>query len=130
MRAFIPLLIALAGCHGCKNDHPYVPYAINDDAGDAETALAGDAGEDSGEPSREISATQAPPGTSRWTTGGITLTAPTGQIFELAVVRDFDGDGKPDAAALVRRADQESDLGTLIYFHTGDPPITVAPSPT
>ncbi len=121
---------AMTGCKGCRNDHPYVPYAINDDAGEAETALAGDAGDDAGEPVHEISATQAPPATSRWTTGGLTLTAPAGQVFELAVVRDFDGDGKPDAAALVRRADQDSDLGTLIYFHTGDAsPITVAQSP-
>jgi len=130
----LPLLlasIAMAGCKGCRNDHPYVPYAINDDGGDAETALAGDAGEEAGEPVHEISATQAPPATSRWTTGGMTLAAPTGQVFELAVVRDFDGDGKPDAAALVRRADQDSDLGTLLYFHAGDAtPVTVSPSPT
>jgi len=123
--------MTMAGCKGCRNDHPYVPYAINDDAGDAETALATDAGEEAGPAAHfEISATQAPPATSRWTTGGLTLAAPAGQVFELAVVRDFDGDGKPDAAALVRRADQETDLGTLLYFHAGDAaPVTVAPSP-
>ncbi len=126
-------LLLFAGCKGCKNEHPYVPYTIADDAGDAEVA-ASDAGDDAIAPIHETSATQAPAGTARWTLDGVTLVAPTGMVFELGVVRDFDGDGNKDAAAIARRDGQEGDLGTLLYYR-GDPaglrsPLTVAPSPT
>jgi hypothetical protein len=131
---FLLGVFMLGGCKGCRNDHPYVPYAIEDDAGDAEAVAAIDASDEASGPSREISATQAPPSSTRWTLDGVTLSAPAGMVFELAVVRDFDADGKTDAAALVRRADQENDLGTLLYYHADGTglasPITVAPSPT
>src|SRR5512143_2151816 len=89
VQRFLLLLgvLSLAGCKGCKNDHPYVPYAIDDDAGDAEALASADAGEDGGEPSREISSTQAPANASRWTLDGLSLVAPAGMVFELGVAR-------------------------------------------
>jgi hypothetical protein len=125
--------LVLAGCRSCKNEHPYVPYAISDEAGETDVVL--DGGEEATTASpHETSATQAPPGTSTWTTGGVTIVAPAGLIFELAVVRDFDGDGKSDVAALARKNGDDGDLGSLLYYHADASglaaPITVAPSPT
>jgi len=130
---FVLALLALSGCRGCKNDHPYVPYAITDDAGDADIALA-DGGDDASAPIREISATQAPANATKWPLDGVTLVAPAGMVFELGVVRDFDADGKMDAAAIARSSAQENDLGAVLYFH-GEAgglgaPSTVAPSPS
>ncbi len=135
---FVLACVMLGGCKGCKNDHPYVPYAITDDAGDAEAAL--DASEEASAISpHEQSATQAPANATKWTLQGrdgasVTLVAPAGMVFELGVVRDFDGDGKNDAAAIARQAGQENDLGALLYYHADASgllaPVVVAASPS
>jgi hypothetical protein len=127
--------VFVAGCKGCKNDHPYVPYAIASDAGEAEEDGGPfDAGDDaSSESAVEIPSTIAPAHASRWMLGGLDLSAPPGTVFELGLVRDFDGDGHADAVALVRTKTDENDLGTLVYYHGGDAavgaPVTVAPPP-
>ena len=127
-------VLGLASCRGCKNDHPYVPYSIGDDAGDAQALVASDAGDDGDVPIHEISATQAPAHATRWMLDGLTVVAPTGMVFELGIARDFDADGHTDVAALARRDGQDGDLGTLLYYHAEGgvlaPPLTVAPSPT
>lgn len=131
-RAVVVVAVFLAGCRGCKNEHPYVPYAIDGEASDADVAL--DAGDDASEaPPVEIPSTQAPAHASRWMLGGLDLDAPAGTVFELGVVRDFDGDGKNDAVAIVRPKAEENDLGTLVYYHaeggTLGAPITVQTPP-
>jgi len=128
------MTLALTSCKGCRNDHPYVPYAIGDDAGDAEVLAASDAGEDSSQLTHEISATQAPAHATRWTLDGVNVVAPAGMVFELGIARDFDGDGHTDVAALARRDGQDGDLGTLLYYRAEGnalaAPVTVAPSPS
>jgi hypothetical protein len=120
------LAIAVQGCHGCREDHPYVPYAIGSDRRDAsppaETAVASatpvavDAGAAfPGEP-----AMPAPAGLSRWPVAGLVLQAPPGLVFVSAVVRDYDGDGASDAFAIVRPT-EGSDPGELAFYR-GAPP--------
>ncbi|HEY1959623.1 MAG TPA: hypothetical protein VGH28_28635 [Polyangiaceae bacterium] len=125
--------LSLAGCKGCKNDHPYVPYSIASDAGETESAEVLDAGDDAAEAAVEISATTAPAHASSWTLSGLALVAPPAMVFELGVVRDFDGDGKPDAVAIARNKTEENDFGTLLYYHGENgglaAPLTVAVPP-
>jgi hypothetical protein len=125
-----------AGCRGCHDDHPYVPYAIASSAphagapeeagvaaADAATPLEAGADPFSGEP-----ATVAPPGLTRWVLGGLTLDAPDGQVFALGLVRDFDGDGSQDAFTIVRPPDG-NDPGHVVFFHgtPGVPPAVFDP---
>ncbi len=148
-RARLPLvplaMFALAGCHGCHDDHPYVPYSVgsaqttSDAPGDASVAAGptvtaspdGGSGPFSGQP-----ATVAPPGLVSWALDGVTLQAPAGRVFALAVVRDFDGDGAKDAFAIVRPPDG-NDMGEVVFYRgpalaltTFVPPVGLAFDPT
>jgi hypothetical protein len=122
-----------AGCKGCKNEHPYVPYKISSEAGEGDLGESLDGGDDASEATVEISSTEAPAHASRWTLGGVTLVAPPATLFELGLVRDFDGDGQLDAVALVRAKTDENDLGSLVYYHAESgglaAPVIVAPAP-
>jgi hypothetical protein len=120
--ASLAVAFALAGCRGCHEGHPYVPYAVES----APPARAGDAGLPPATASAAIAdagrtafvlvpATVAPPGASGWTVDGVTLMAPEGQIIVSALVRDFDGDGTKDAFAIVR-ANEGNDPGELAYY--------------
>jgi len=103
----IALLALLAtGCgRACKRDHPHVPYTVGD-------APSGSSGADGGEPPPGIdsaasrpageAAVVAPAGAKTWNVEGLELVAPAGSELLLAIVRDFDGDGKKDALAIVR----------------------------
>jgi hypothetical protein len=137
----LAIVLASAGCHGCRDDHPYVPYAI----GPSETGAADGGSEAAPGPSGASSAspeagaafagepaTAAPPGLSRWPVGGVTLESPQGTTFVSAVVRDLDGDGAPDAFAIVRAA-EVGDVGQLAYYHgalRGDPEAGLVPAST
>ena len=114
-RVYLVLLVlTVSGCRGCKNDHPYVPYSIADE--DAAAVASGDAGAsatDAG--SFSVAAEKAPEGATHWSLEGLSLDAPPGMVFELGVVRDFDGDGQRDAAVLVRRS-AEVDLGQVLLL--------------
>jgi len=112
---------AAAGCHGCHEDHPYVPYTIDQarpaagEGGAAAPAASSAAAADpapkgSGEPS-----TPAPPGTSLWAIGDLSLQAPDGRVFVRAAVRDFDQDGALDAFAIVRPS-EGNEPGELAYY--------------
>jgi hypothetical protein len=117
---------ALSGCKGCGEDHPYVPYSIDDapKAPAAEDAAGGAAPaiDDSGA-FRVRDAIVAPPQTSRWTIDGLDLAAPADRVFALGLTGDFDGDGARDAVALVERAsavgDGGVDLGELVLYRGG-----------
>jgi hypothetical protein len=121
--AAVFVALAAAGCHGCHDDHPYVPYGIGSsegerlDAGSAAASLASSPPPtaDAGAIFAGEEATAAPAGLSRWPVAGLVLEAPPDMVFVSAVVRDFDGDGTPDAFALVRPA-QGNDPGELTYY--------------
>lgn len=101
------LALLSAGCgRACKRDHPYVPYTVGDapsaaaaDGGEAPPplAIAGGAATGLGE-----AALVAPAGATTWNVQGLELVAPAGRELLFAIVRDFDGDGKKDALAIVR----------------------------
>ncbi len=103
-------LSALPACsRGCKNDHPYVPYAVGDTPSASASTSAGAApsdpvltsASDGGVPAEP--SLEAPPGAATWKVEGLELVAPEGSELVRAIVRDFDGDGQKDALAIVRR---------------------------
>ena len=55
---------------------------------------------------------------AEWHLSGVVLAAPAGSTFALGVVRDFDGDGAPDAFAIVRpgAGGDPADPGKLVYY--------------
>lgn len=133
--ALLVLAVGLSGCRACDNDRPYVPPAAPAPAVAASVADAGapetPAPAESGalvEP-----ALVAPPASTRFEASGMVLEA-GGREIALALVRDFDGDGKKDALAIVRPPLAErrpgSITGELVYFRgTGGPPTAVAAGP-
>ena len=126
------LALSASGCHGCRGDHPYVPYSIGSatpplrtvapEPPAAATAPSLDASAAAEEPS-----IPAPPGLSRWQVQGVVLDAPEGSVFASAVVRDFDGDGASDAFAIVRPP-EGSDPGRLVYYRGQPAAVALAPS--
>jgi hypothetical protein len=131
-------VLAAAGCHGCRDEHPYVPYAIETPDSGAEPAGDGAPSAKAFVPSPDAgravfsgeSASVAPPGLARWSVDGVTLESPPGTVFVSAIVRDFDGDGAKDAFAIVRPPDG-NDPGVLAFYRgagaTLGAPITLAP---
>lgn len=110
--------LALGGCErACKNDHPYVPpgaEASVPDAGPEEDAAAaplspGDAGGDA--------VLALPPGATSLDLEGIPVSMPDREIV-LALVDDFDGDGRRDALAVVRAP---GGAGEVVHFRGGVP---------
>ncbi|HEY8078043.1 MAG TPA: hypothetical protein VIF62_28145, partial [Labilithrix sp.] len=132
--------LALGGCaKSCRNDHPYVPYAVGDSsaATDADApppapvALAIDAGAIAAEP-----ALVAPPNATTWNVEGLTLRAPEGKELLFAIIRDLDGDGSKDALAIARAPapkDEPNRIGPaeiVAYVGSHEPrSIVVAPDP-
>ncbi|HEY8074957.1 MAG TPA: hypothetical protein VIF62_12625, partial [Labilithrix sp.] len=132
--------LALGGCaKSCRNDHPYVPYAVGDSsaATDADApppapvALAIDAGAIAAEP-----ALVAPPNATTWNVEGLTLRAPEGKELLFAIVRDLDGDGTKDALAIARAPapkDEPNRVGPaeiVAYVGSHEPrSIVAAPDP-
>ena len=137
------VLLACAGCgRSCKNDHPYVPYTVDDARAGAGTS---DGGElvvptvDAGLRPNAEPALVAPAGTTTWKVEGLELVAPPGRELLYAIVRDFDGDGKKDALALVRPialAGKPNEVGAaeiISYAGASSPArasvVAVAPDP-
>jgi hypothetical protein len=121
------LAVVLGGCRGCANDHPYVPPASEPStrpASDAGAALMPGTTEDR-DGGAVVAALVAPPSTTTWNVSGMTLEA-GGRELVLALVGDFDGDGKKDALAVVRPPEAERKPGTttgdVVFFHGGDGP--------
>ena len=117
--------LALAGCDGCRNDHPYVPYAIGDGGGPS------DAGSSAPAPAT-ASATAfgaadagevAPPSSTLWETNGLRLHAPEGHHFEHGLFADLDGDGKTDAVVVVRSFSEPTRFATYLFASTRDAPF-------
>jgi hypothetical protein len=108
----VALAVTTSGCKSCKDDHPYVPYSI-DEGGVPSNAAPIDAAvadEDAGAfHAREAIA--APKGATRWPLDGFDLAAPADRVFTLGLTGDFDGDGVIDAAALVSPTSADPDAG-------------------
>jgi hypothetical protein len=135
--AVLALGFAAAGCHGCHEDHPFVPYAIGSPQPVAAapgtamllaTASTGlpDGGRTAflGEP-----ASLAPPGVARWPIDDVVLQAPEARVFASALVRDFDSDGAKDAFAIVRTTDG-GEPGELVYYRGHLSADALSPEPT
>jgi hypothetical protein len=122
-RAGLTFPLVLLSCHGCKGDHPFVPYSIDgetprdDKDAEQEAAAALDA-PDFG-PSR---VSVAPPGAATWTLDGLALTAPPGRVFALGVTGDFDGDGAADAVVVLKGAEPDGLGDVWVYRGSPAPP--------
>jgi len=138
------LLLTCAGCgRACKNDHPYVPYTVDEARTDAGAVDGGELALPLGDAGARTSAAEpallAPAGSKSWKVDGLELAAPPGTELLSAIVRDFDGDGKKDALALVRPPappGKPNDVGAaqIVYYAGTSSParassITVAPDP-
>lgn len=130
-RSVLPILVfAFGGCHGCRNDHPWVPYSIDGESAAKPTEDAAAVEELVGDASvfQEIRAEIAPAGATRWSLGGVDLVAPVGMVLELGAARDLDADGVTDAVAVVRSASDAMDPGAVIFQKGAAAPITLVPS--
>jgi hypothetical protein len=133
--------VCTGGCSGCHDDHPFVPYSIGSSDGAAADGAAAAVAPAPSAAGRDApdggSAAVAPPGTTSWTLDGVTLQASAGQVFVLAIVADFDGDGAKDAFAIERSPDV-SDWGHVAFYRgpalasptLSVPPIGLSPGPT
>jgi hypothetical protein len=137
-------LVALlaSGCaRSCKNDHPYVPYAVGDGAPSTSASATAAVSSSSAPSEPDLGhgepALVAPPNASTWSVEGMDLVAPEGKELVLAIVRDFDGDGRKDALAVVRPPapkDKPGEVGPAeVVFYDGAPKdpqsLAVAPAP-
>ncbi len=112
--ATFSLVLVGSGCDGCRNDHPYVPYAIGDGSA-APTASGAPSLVPSTRPVDTASGEAAPPSTTTWEHSGLTLRAPQGQHFEHGLFADFDGDQKTDAVVVVRSFETPSRFAAYFY---------------
>jgi len=126
------LLPLLGGCKSCRNEHPYVPYTI-DEAGPPSPV----ADEDAALPAvadaaafAERPAIVPPPEATRWTLEGLDIAAPAERVFALGLTADIDGDGARDAIAVVRRTGAALDLGELVLYRGNPGAGGVAPAAT
>jgi hypothetical protein len=117
-------MFASGGCRGCRENHPYVPYAIDVDAM-TQRQLDGSAPPASGVADAAAdhfaarTATLAPPGLGQWTLDGVTLIAPAGNVFVAGILGEFERDGAKAAFAVVRRAAGD-DPGGLAYYRVSE----------
>jgi hypothetical protein len=149
VRPLLLLASSVAGCHGCRDDHPYVPYTIGSaaspgPASDAQApvvaAVSATAAAARHVPFASEAATVAPAGLAQWSIDDVVLRAPAGWVFVSSVVRDFDGHGQKDAFAIIRAA-EGNDPGELAYYRgraqgggldeavTFAPPVGLSPDP-
>jgi hypothetical protein len=104
------LALSSLSCHGCKNDHPFVPYSIDGEGAPAALDAEAEAAAPDAMTFGDARVMTAPPAAARWSLDGLALVAPEGKIFVLGMTGDFDGDGAIDALAVVRDA-SAPDLG-------------------
>jgi hypothetical protein len=120
------VLLSLASCKACKNEHPYVPYSIDGEAPPSVDAQEEAAPIVEGGSYADARAVLAPPNATRWTLDGMTLLAPartdfaaSGVVFVVGLTGDFDGDGTPDAITVLKDASEPPHAGA--WFYRGGP---------
>jgi hypothetical protein len=88
-----PLLLTLTACGRSCDDHPYVPYAIGDEAHDDAGAI--DSGSVLATPASDGGAAllHAPDGATTWDVFGVTLTATEGRVLAFAGLVGAEGAG-------------------------------------
>jgi hypothetical protein len=125
-------LLALPGCHSCANDHPYVPAAADASAGAPTDAGAVATKTDGGVQHALV----LPEGATTWKSGGGIAIDGNGSEIASVLARDFDGDGREDALAILRPSPAErkpgSPSGQLVFVHGGDtgrPPAAISVGP-
>jgi hypothetical protein len=125
MRRFsLVAMLSVVGCHGCRDDHPYVPYSIGPSDGEPKVVAPEASVPEAGAPPSDAAAFTeepallAPPGLAHWDVEGTSLDAPAGSVFVSAIVGDFDGDGAKDAFAIARPSDG-NDPGVLVLYRGG-----------
>ncbi len=113
--AAVPL-VGLSSCRACGDGHPFVPYRI--DAGEGTVVTRTDAAPAAVDAAtfRTDAAEVAPPRTTRWELGKLTLAAPEGAEFRQGLSFDADGDGRDDAVTIVERGGDVLEEA-LIVFH-------------
>lgn len=125
------VFLVACGRHGCRGDHPYVPYTIGSAESSPQAARVADdarappsAVEPSGDPFASRESLRAPLGASRWEVGGLTLEAPDGLVFVSGLVSNPDGQGESGAFAIARPPDG-NDPGEALYYRTSQdgPPV-------
>lgn len=127
-------LALLGGCHSCANDHPYVPPTA-----DAAASPHNDGGASSASSGADGGVERAlalPEGTTTWKGDGLVIDGSGREIVHV-LARDFDGDGKKDALAILRPPPTErkpgSPSGQLVFVHGGEagrPPAAIAVGPS
>lgn len=98
----LAVVAMLAGCKGCGEDKPYTPFGVASaidpvPVPSASVAELPDAA-DAPKLSRQV-ATAAPPGATRWSLAGRSLTAPPGRAFERGLAADLDADATVEVVA-------------------------------
>jgi hypothetical protein len=127
---FAALALGLGGCHSCANDHPYVPADSDASTAGVTDAAAATPAVDAGlEPALTLA-----PGTTTWKGAGLSIDG-SGREIALVLARDFDGDGKQDALAILRPVAEErkpaSLTGQVVFVHGGaSVPAVIAMGPT
>jgi len=113
----LAVLSTLPGCRGCKNEHPFVPYRIDDGGGGATASSEASAVSSAALASALMPqpAVVAPPHATSWTLGTMLLAAPAGATFRQGLTWDVDGDGHDDALVLVETV-EESVREELLFF--------------
>jgi len=125
--------VGLAGCaKSCKEDRPYVPYAIDAAApvAGSSSTIAPPAPSGSG-PSFAVVRAERAQGAAVLTIDGSVLAAPRGKLLHWYLKADWNGDGKDDVAAWA--LDEAGTQGELAWYQRQDkgfaPAATLATAP-
>lgn len=117
---------ASAGCHGCKDEKPYVPFTVG--SGSSGSASPSAAPVDSAETASSGFAVVngvAPSGDPRkFELGSATVSPRAGRVFKRGLVFEADGDQADDLFAWTEAGDGSK--GELVYFHGGAKDATEA----
>jgi len=121
--AWLGAVLATSGCRSCRDEHPYVPYAIEpsspgpeafaDAAASVKTPVSRpDAGPD---PFAGRPAVEAEPGSQSFAIDGVTLPAPPGLVIRQVLMGDADAGAEKTAFAIAGRA-QGDDPSEVVFY--------------
>lgn len=115
--------MALAGCGGCKEDNPYVPFSISGSASASGSVAPTTTVTPEATGTFQVVSGIAPSGDPHsFPLGTSTVRARAGRVFRRGLAFDGDADGATDLFAWTEAGD--SSKGELVYFHGGAGPET------